>query len=284
MPVTLTRTVRFCVNPVSAGQRSGANGYGGKPAMEGLGRYYELDVRCLGEPDPRTGYLVNIKDIDAAARDAAIPVIERACRERPGTHPATLLPELLPPLNAALGDICSGVTLRLTPTYTISMEKDDMRTVTIRQRFDFAASHRLHTPSLSDEENRRVFGKCNNPSGHGHNYQVEPAVNVTVREGEPPFSLSELEEITDRAIIERFDHKYLNTDTDEFDAAGGVNPSVEHIARVCFELLAPEVERASRGDATLTAVTVWETDRTSSTFAPAPTPAARSAPAASASA
>jgi hypothetical protein len=50
--------------------------------------------------------------------------------------------------------------------------------VIIRQKFDFAAAHRLHTPSLSEEENRRIFGKCNNPSGHGHNYQVEPAVEV----------------------------------------------------------------------------------------------------------
>ena len=280
MLVGLTRTVRFCVNDPprgsapraeaateAVGSRSAANGFGGRPAMAGLGRYYELDVRCAGAPDPVTGYLVNIKDVDVAARRAAIPIVELACRTAPSTEPGEIVGTLIPRLDAELGGIVTGVTWRLTPTYSVSAEKHDMGVITIRQRFDFAASHRLHVESLSDDDNRRIFGKCNNPSGHGHNYQVEPAVDVRLDEsGRLGFSLAQLEALTDRCVVERFDHKHLNTDTSEFSGAGGVNPSVEHIAAVCYELLAEPVRVASAGVARLRAVTVWETDRTCAVY------------------
>jgi 6-pyruvoyltetrahydropterin/6-carboxytetrahydropterin synthase len=70
----------------------------------------------------------------------------------------------------------------------------------------------------------------------------------------------------DETIIQRFDHKYLNVDTQEFRAeAGGLNPSVENIAKVCFDLLAPAIRRAAPG-VELRSITVWETDRTSCTY------------------
>lgn len=137
----------------------------------------------------------------------------------------------------------------------------------LRQQFDFAAAHRLHVPTLSDEENRRIFGKCNNLRGHGHNYRVEPCVEVSVQQGGPPaISLAEFERLTVEHIIARFDHTHLNDDTAEFNTArGGMNPSVENIARVCFERLAPAIRAAAPG-AKLRYVTVWETDKTSSTY------------------
>ncbi len=276
MPVRLARTIRFCVNPPAEPEGGGAtasratggdNGFGGKPAMSGLGRFYELTVRCEGTPDPTTGYLVNIKDVDRAARDGALPVIAAACDDRPWTDPAALVHELIPPIDERLGGIVTGVTWNLTPTYSVSAEKHDMATVTIRQRFDFAASHRLHVPDMSDDENRAIFGKCNNPSGHGHNYQVEPVVDVNLGEDRRSrFSLAQLEAVTDEHVIERFDHKNLNCDTDEFGGPSGVNPSVEHIAAVCYELLAEPIRRASEGTARLRSVTVWETDRTCAVF------------------
>jgi len=150
---------------------------------------------------------------------------------------------------------------RLTPTYVLEA---DMTTapsprLLLRQRFDFAAAHRLHVPSLSDAENRAAFGKCNNPSGHGHNYQVEPCVAVPHGAS---FGLLDLERITGERVVEAFDHKHLNADTREFAAADGLNPSVENIARVFFDRLAPAVA-AEGGE--LVALTVWETDRTSAT-------------------
>jgi 6-pyruvoyltetrahydropterin/6-carboxytetrahydropterin synthase len=146
------------------------------------------------------------------------------------------------------------------------MLASDPSTVLLRQRFDFSASHRLHTPALSEEANRALYGKCNNPSGHGHNYQFEPCVAVRVGEGALGFSIDDLERLAEREIIRRFDHRNLNVDTREFAPGEGLIPSVENIARVFYGLMAPAVRDAPGGDAELRSVTVWETDRTSSTF------------------
>ena len=233
--------------------------------MRALGRYYELDVSAIGDPNPATGYLLNIKDIDRAAH-AAIPIIAEACADTPQVDPAVLLPALVGALGAALpGARFESLRWRLTPYYSVEMTGDDTTRVLIRQAFDFAAAHRLHVASLSDEENRRIFGHCNNPAGHGHNYRIEPCVESELDAQGPAFSLPELERLTDEVILKRFDHAHLNVDTPEFGESG-MMPSVENIARVFYELLAPDVSEASHGRATLRAVTVWETDRTSATY------------------
>jgi len=264
---TLRRTVRFCVNPGdpvdAAATQPVRNGFGGHPPMRGLGRFYELEIRCEGEPDAKTGYLINIKDIDRAVRTAGIPLIAAAARDEPERDAATLLPELVAAIAGAIPVEVRGVTLRLSPYHSLELATDDTRSVLIRQSFDFAAAHRLHVPSMSEEENRRIFGKCNNPSGHGHNYRVEPLVASPLDESGPRLGLGELEEIVDRVVIRRFDHKHLNTDTEEFGEDLGRIPSVEHIAQACYELLAPEIE-AHGG--TLRSVSVWETDRTGCTY------------------
>lgn len=236
--------------------------------MRGLGRYYEIDVLCRGDVDRRTGYFLNIKVIDDAVRSACVPVIAQACRERPWVDPTVVLRELVGPLNQCLGGVVAEVRWRLTPYYAVSMETDPATpptppsAATLTQQFDLAASHRLHVPSISDAENRAVFGKCNHASGHGHNYRVEPSVRVPVTPFGSPFTLADLERITSREIVDRFDHKHLNVDMPEFDPArGGLNPSVENIAKVFFERLAPAIDAEGKG-AKLTAMTVWETDKT----------------------
>ena len=135
-----------------------------------------------------------------------------------------------------------------------------MDKVLVRQMFEFSAAHRLHVPGLSDAENERIFGKCNNPGGHGHNYRVEPAIAVDPAK---PLTVDAIERITDSLVIERFDHKHLNDQTTEFAPGGGLNPSVENIAKVCFGLLQGPIGEAG-GE--LRAVTVWETDRTCCTY------------------
>ena len=261
-PITLRRTLRFAVNP--DGSTAGGNGFGGRPAMRGLGRHYELTIACRGEPDPETGYLLGIQDIDAAARRSVVPRIARACAEAPTTEPSALLPELARLLGAELPGLVTALRWNLTPTYSVEVAVpiDARSRVLVRQRFDFAAAHRLHCPGRSDEDNRRIFGKCNNPSGHGHNYQVEPAVAVPAEADAP---LERIESVVDRVVLDAFDHTHLNEDTDAFRTGSGVNPSVENIARVCFERLAPEVAAEIPG-AELRGVTVWETDRTSATY------------------
>ncbi len=266
MPVRLSRTVRCTFNPGEPPSAEGVNGYAGKPAMRGLGRFYVFDVLCIGEPDPLTGYLINIKDVDRATRASVVPLVAQAIDRDPASDPAALMPACVRGLGEALPCELESLRWWLTPTYCLEMHRADTNTVSIRQRFDFAAAHRLHVTSLSEDENRATFGKCNNPSGHGHNYQVEPVVEVTLDGPGPHFSLANLERLTDQYVIERFDHTHLNEDTEEFGGPEGQNPSVEHIAGVCYRLLAPAIEAASHGTARLRSMTVWETDRTSCTY------------------
>jgi 6-pyruvoyltetrahydropterin/6-carboxytetrahydropterin synthase len=133
-------------------------------------------------------------------------------------------------------------------------------TAILSERFEFAAAHRLHCQQLTDEQNRSIFGKCNSPNGHGHNYRVEVSVRVPIEQTVPSFTLRHLEEIVATTVIDRFDHKHLNVDTQEFAT---VNPSVENIAAACHALLvAPIQERGGE----LVRVTVWETEKTSATY------------------
>lgn len=266
--VRLTRTIRFSVGGAPSPGRlapvGARNGYAGWPRSAGLARYYELDVSVAGEVSPVTGYFLNIQDVDRVVRETAIPLIERACAESPGRDPAEVLPAAARAMQPGFDGRLERVRWRVSPTYSVELEAERMNRVVVRQRFEFAASHRLHSPLISDEENRRLFGKCNSPNGHGHNYVVEPAVMVRLDPaGPPPFTLETLERLTGEAVIARFDHKHLNEDTREFATKGGVNPSVENIARVCFDLLAPAV-RESGGE--LASVTVWETEKTSATY------------------
>lgn len=127
--------------------------------------------------------------------------------------------------------------------------------VEVTQTFEFSASHRLHVPALSEEDNLRTFGRCNNPAGHGHNYRLEVTVAGAVSEKTGRVvSLPEFEAVVKREVIDRFDHKHLNSDTEEFAA---LNPSVENMARTIWGLLAGKVAPAR-----LRRVRVWETAKT----------------------
>jgi len=267
----LARTVRFCLSDGrSTGGRSEsaatprANTYAAWPAMRGLGRYYELDVLCRGEADPATGYFINIKRIDEAVWEHVLPYLERLIAE-PTSAPADaplgeVLRRIVAELDEPLGATVAAVTLRLTPTYRLTIEEADMSTVTVRQQYDFAAAHRLHVDAMSQDENQQTFGKCNNPAGHGHNYRVEVAVASTIDPEGQVFDVEELDELVDAAVIDKLDHKHLNKDVPEF---AELNPTVEHISRVIWEMLASKVGRLGRADdARLVEVSVWETEKT----------------------
>jgi 6-pyruvoyltetrahydropterin/6-carboxytetrahydropterin synthase len=264
----LSRTVRFCVNTPgrSASTDAGHNTFAAYPSMQGLGRHYELVIACRGEVDAATGYFVNIKQIDGAARTTIVQAITRACLEQPQAEPAGVLAEAMPALAAGLDGKLAGVTWRLSPYYSVEVQMPARNVAIIREQFEFAASHRLHCPELSDEQNREMFGKCNLPSGHGHNYRVEPAVEVPVGSAaKGAFTLQDLERVTYETIVSRFDHKHLNLDTEEFKTGSGLNPSVENIAKVCYDLLRAAIQKESP-DVRLRSVTVWETEKTSCTY------------------
>lgn len=281
MMLLLQRTVRFAVNPPRPGEVGGSgvpmrrhNPFGGSPAIRGLGRHYEIDITCRGMPDPTTGYFVDIKRIDDAARTAAIPIVCEVCNRSPHADPgyvaALLVRPLVEELQRSAGAELHAVGFRPTPfaSWEILPMESSSR-VLLRQRFDFAAAHRLAVPGWTDEQNQQTFGKCANPNGHGHNYRIEPCVETDAPSNpdEPPaFSLDDLERITDETLLTPFDHKHLNRDTPQFADNGGLNPSVENIAMVFFRLLEPRIAEASGGKARLRNLTVWETDKTCCTY------------------
>jgi 6-pyruvoyltetrahydropterin/6-carboxytetrahydropterin synthase len=101
----------------------------------------------------------------------------------------------------------------------------------LSRRYRFSASHRLHSEQLGEEENWRVYGKCNNPYGHGHNYVVEVAVSGPVNPMTGMIAnLADLDAFVEREVIEPFDHKYLNEEVAEFRA------SVPTTENVCIEI------------------------------------------------
>ena len=111
--------------------------------------------------------------------------------------------------------------------------------VYLTRKIEFAASHVYHNPTLSASENKRIFGKCNNPHGHGHNYTLE----VTVA-GEPDpvtgmvLDLKDLKKLLEAEVLELVDHKFLNKEVPVFAAK---IPSTENIAVEIWKLLAPKL-------------------------------------------
>lgn len=100
--------------------------------------------------------------------------------------------------------------------------------IRVTRRYQFAASHRLHAPSLSDEENRRIFGKCNNPYGHGHNYVLEVSVRGPIDAATGcAIDIVALDRLVVEQVIREYDHRNLNADLPEFAA---VAPTTENVA------------------------------------------------------
>ena len=120
--------------------------------------------------------------------------------------------------------------------------------VHVTRKIEFSAAHRYHNPAFSAEENRRIFGKCNNPNGHGHNYVLE----VTVGGEADPLTgmvldLKELKEILEREIMDRMDLNY------EVPELADQIPTCENIASLIWKLLAPKIKKGR-----LTRVRLWE--------------------------
>jgi 6-pyruvoyltetrahydropterin/6-carboxytetrahydropterin synthase len=115
-----------------------------------------------------------------------------------------------------------------------------MSKVAVFRKEHFNAAHRLHNPSWNEERNDAVFGLCNNPNYHGHNYDL---VVKVVGEPDPAtgyvIDLKILSDLVKEEVMDRFDHKNLNLDTVEF---AELNPTAENIAIVIYNLLRPKLD------------------------------------------
>jgi 6-pyruvoyltetrahydropterin/6-carboxytetrahydropterin synthase len=262
--VEVGRTVRFFLNAAQA--RSPApqrhNGFSAWPPPRGLAGFYQLHVVCRGRVDPITGYFLNISQIDEAVRRHVIPFMEQAAAAAVagGVPMGALLRQTADRLREPLAGSVATLRLDLSPFHSLEIGAGNMNKLIIRQQFEFAAAHRLHVDTLSEQENRRIFGKCNHAAGHGHNYHLVVSVTAPVDAQGHVLAVEELDAVVDRTVIEKFDHKNLNLDVPQFRQ---LNPSVENIARVVFDELCEPVKGLG---VQLEEVSVWETQKTVCTY------------------
>lgn len=114
--------------------------------------------------------------------------------------------------------------------------------VSVFRKEHFNAAHRLHNPNWSDEKNQKVFGKCNNPNYHGHNYDLSVKVTGEVDpETGYVMDVKVLSDIIKDKVLNRFDHKNLNLDTKEFAT---LNPTAENIVIVIYNLLKESIDKS----------------------------------------
>jgi 6-pyruvoyltetrahydropterin/6-carboxytetrahydropterin synthase len=256
----LRRQVRFSVNPFLSEQVEGFNSFASKPAGQGLSFFLELNVELDGEVEPSTGFVVNVSDIDRIVRRFAVPVfIERITRG--GNIGFFTLAELLSSVWKILKKQfaparLSKLSLNLNPFRSIAIKSEVVDMVYFSEKFEFAATHKLWNDKFSEQKNLDVFGKCANPTGHGHNYIVE--ISVKTPPDSDDFNICNLEEVVDKELISVVDHKNLNVDVEYFK---DIIPTVENITSFAWKQLAGKVEPA-----VLHCITIWETDKTSCSY------------------
>jgi len=126
--------------------------------------------------------------------------------------------------------------------------------ITVFRKAHFNAAHRLYNPGWSEEKNQEVFGKCNNPNYHGHNYDLEVSVRGEIDpETGYVIDMKVLKDLIREHVEERYDHKNLNLDTEDFK---NLNPTAENIAAVIWNRL-----RAALGSELELKVRLYETER-----------------------
>jgi 6-pyruvoyltetrahydropterin/6-carboxytetrahydropterin synthase len=112
----------------------------------------------------------------------------------------------------------------------------------LTRKAEFAASHYYHNPAFTPEENERVFGKCSNLNGHGHNYALEVTVKGEINERTGfVVDLKQLKDIMNREVVDAMDHRHLNKEVPEFATA---IPTTENIAVVAWRRLKPHIKVA----------------------------------------
>jgi len=256
----LSRLVRFSINPFLPEDSSGFNSFVSKPAGEGLSIFFELTVALVGEIEPATGFVINVNEVDKNVRKYVVPIFAQQIREdfRQGRHIrffelTKLLKSAWRQLAHKFGTAKLGeLSLALNPFRKVAVDCEDCKMSYFSEKFEFVATHKLWNDDFSDERNRKVFGKCANPAGHGHNYVVE--VTIKRPTGKDSLCIGDFERVVDNEFVKLVDHKNLNVDVPYFAKA---IPTVENIAAFSWEKLAGKF-----GEAVLHCVTIWETDKT----------------------
>jgi 6-pyruvoyltetrahydropterin/6-carboxytetrahydropterin synthase len=224
----------------------------------GHGHNYTLDVTVVGRPDPVTGMVMNMTDLKALVNEVLEEFDHRHLNEDtpyfkeriPTTENLVrVLWQLVAPRLPA------GVRLARLRLYELPelwADYDGSDETQFARSYSFSAAHRLHAPGLSDEENRALYGKCNNPNGHGHNYtlevhvlgKIDPATGMVI-------DLTQMDAAVHQ-VIDELDHHHLDREI----AAFASTPSTgEAIVLYLWDALTPQFEGR------LAHLKLWETRR-----------------------
>jgi 6-pyruvoyltetrahydropterin/6-carboxytetrahydropterin synthase len=232
--------------------------------INGHGHDYKLEVMVKGKLNEKSGIVVNTTDIKHIVNSFVQSELDGKFldREHPyfrGNIPTTenLVEYIWNSLEHQFQG-CELHRIRLYENHYLSAEKEAGMLTRLTRKYHFCAAHRLNSEQLSAEENRVLFGKCNNPHGHGHNYYLD----VTVAGIPDPvtgmiINLQQLDEVVERVVLEKFDHKHLNHDTEEFRQ---LNPTSEVVAMVIYQMLAPNLPQLYK-------IGLWETEKNYFEFA-----------------
>lgn len=263
---TLSRQVRFSLNPFSTQQVQGFNSYASKPCGEGMGLYFSLWVDLASELDRDSGFVVNVSEIDAVVRREVVPLFAKMIHE---TFQHRKIPtfislvEVLKQSWAVIGDsfqpkAVTRLSLELDPFRRITIQSDEAQMFIVSEKFEFSAMHQLWNDKFDEVKNFEVFGKCANPAGHGHNYVLEVSVEKTVDSQNNGWHC-EFEKSVKEHFLDLVDHKNLNVDVAEFEL---LNPTVENLSFLAWQKLEKTLKNAK-----LCKVVVWENDRTYCSYA-----------------
>ena len=246
--VRLTKRLEFSAshryhNPAWTDERNKAV-FGKCNNPHGHGHNYLLEVTVAGAVDPAIGMVVNLYDLKMVLERVLVEFDHKNLQEDTpyftGRIPTT--ENLAVVLWDRIAEKLQGaqlVALRLFEEEDLSVDYQGRRVgntqeVQLTRRYRFAAAHRLHTEALSETENRRVFGKCNNPNGHGHNYTLEVTLRgEIVPETGMVTDLDRLDRTVAERILLRFDHQHLNFD----EAFAGKTTTGENLAILIWDIL-----------------------------------------------
>jgi 6-pyruvoyltetrahydropterin/6-carboxytetrahydropterin synthase len=213
------------------------------------GHNYVLEVMIKGNVNVDDGMVINLVTLDALLKREVLANYDHKHLNR--QHPIFAK-------NPHLQSTCENITMEIWQRLVLSLSKGMLYRVRLYESatnfadyhgegqmvyltkvYEFSSAHRLHSHVLSAEENQEIFGKCNNPSGHGHNYVLEVTVkgDVDSRTGLVA-GLDFLDEVVQKQVYARFDYKHLNLDTREFEK---LNPTSENFVKVLWNVLEPNL-------------------------------------------
>lgn len=258
--VTFSSGHRYWISSKSEAENRALFGRWASPYNHG--HNYALEACVAGSVDAGTGMVVNIKDIDRLLDERIVAQFDQKSINDEIAHfsdRAPTLENLLLYIRDQIGELPGGtrlvcLTLYETKSLWGALERTETDwKMTLTRSFEFAASHRLHNPTFTEERNWELYGKCNNPAGHGHNYVVEVTVEGAIDpETGMMVDLLALDRAIEERVAERYDHKNLDVDLPEFQ--GKVTTS---------EVIVEQIWKTLEGNlpAKLSRVRLYETPR-----------------------